>query len=365
MPPTSPQNLPSTNSASRLARPGTTDDASSTLIPRPKTRLAMASMSAATAIFAIFSIFSVLLMILGFVVASKVSEQFRIPARWLMILVGLSCLNEAINAIVWADNADLTPAGGAFCEVSIRIRMLACIGIPAAVFAATLKVYKYITLFRDGEPMAYERCILETSKADLWLCILPGPLYILVQSANALLGHRRFAILEGVGCVYIPATSTGSVLCTIGVVALFAFVALVFGLVTLSRWAGQREALRRDISRPGRAFLVRTVMLPIVLMPLVLGSLILTLFHARALNALFSSAPGPSFALAQSATGIAVLPRAVWAARDWCPSLRRVGALGASRRARDRPASIPPPRIRRPFARLYCVCFGETFPGGC
>ncbi|KAJ7072991.1 GPCR fungal pheromone mating factor, partial [Mycena amicta] len=123
-----------------------------------------------------------------------------VSARWLMAWIVLSCLNESLNMALWAETDEINGFSAGFCEVSTRIRMAACIGIPAAGFVISRKIYSYISAEVDNRPRAYESKILRNKAVDSLICGIFVAVYILLELIDSLQTQRRFAILEGVGC---------------------------------------------------------------------------------------------------------------------------------------------------------------------
>ncbi|KAJ7072994.1 GPCR fungal pheromone mating factor [Mycena amicta] len=233
------------------------------------------------------------------------SSQVFNPARWLVFWVALSCLNEAINAGHWADSASIEPVSAGFCEVSTRIRIAAFIGIPAALLATNQRIYWYLVTVGKRLPGAYEECLRRKSLVDTALCAVPVALYILGELVDSLRTHRRFAILEGVGCVralpYI-ASSIGGAFIPVFIITLFA---LFPGFKILQKGTARHEQLRKDIQSPHEhSFFIRLVILSLSVLLVVFVSLVFSVMAADSLDTLFVAHT--------VAPGIAQIPRDIW-----------------------------------------------------
>ncbi|KAJ7073026.1 pheromone A receptor-domain-containing protein [Mycena amicta] len=316
-----------------------------------------------SALFSFFAVIGVLLMVACFLVLDLCmpSTRFLHAARWLIAWIALSCFNEALALV-----SDTThPGTGVLvaCDVFIRIRMAVNIGVPAALLAITRRIYSSMLTdlaaagsgsFVQPETAAQIR---RSKLVDSLTCFLPVFPYILLQLATSLPTHRRFTILETVGCVQSPKHSYATYFLGFGPVAVVSCAAWVLALVTFGLGFARRGDLRKAIVSPSdRSMLTRLVLLSICILPLSFTSVVLSAVTTASLNARSQShtfIPGVAQLSLDDWAGNTTLVASVEFARGMQPALAMlVIVLLGNRRAMEAYVFFAGRLIRLDFAGL-------------
>nr|AYF56466.1 pheromone receptor [Coriolopsis trogii] len=119
-------------------------------------------------------------------------EAWNSATCYYMLWASLSCLNQFVNAVVWARDAiDHAPV---WCEISTRITIAASVGLPAASMCINQRLYNIARVQAVMITKAEKR---RAVMIDTLICVL-FPI-IVVALSYVVQGHR-YNILEELGC---------------------------------------------------------------------------------------------------------------------------------------------------------------------
>ncbi|KAF7311691.1 hypothetical protein MIND_00178900 [Mycena indigotica] len=290
----------------------------------------------ALAVFCAFAVIGLLLTLVCVFALDMPTRRFLLPARFLLCYISMSCLTELL-ATTTGGMAPPSPSRASFCDILIRIRMATTIGVPCALLAVTNRIYTSMLLgiwkgnggFLGAETASQIR---RGRIIDALICVVPIAPFILLQLATSIPTGRRFTILEGVGCVSSPSSSTETYIIAFGVVAALDVVTWAFAIAAVIIGFVRRHDLRKAIVSPtDRSVLPRMILLPIVILPFSFASVVLSAITTPSLAARsLTHTPVPGIALlsAEDWTGNTTLVHAIELAR-WAGAGGPVAAIMA------------------------------------
>ncbi|VDC04707.1 unnamed protein product [Peniophora sp. CBMAI 1063] len=145
-------------------------------------------------------------MLLCVLLTSFIRQSWNLGVVFLCFWLFFENLAGAINALIWADNADIKLY--VYCDIVSHLGMITSVVKPMATLIITRRLYTIVNLQSvtppDKAARAWDRAIEWTLGLVIPL-LVAGPLYYVVQG-------YRFQVLEGFGCQNAPDGSILAVL---------------------------------------------------------------------------------------------------------------------------------------------------------
>ncbi|KZV63986.1 STE3-domain-containing protein [Peniophora sp. CONT] len=161
------------------------------------------------------------IMLLLVLLTNFVRQSWNLGIAFLCFWLFLDTLIEGIDAVIWADNADIKLY--VFCDIASHLQIIVTVVEPMATLIISRRLYLIANL------ESVEVVDQAAKRRDLtmeWILglvipvVVAGPLYYVVQAA-------RFAVREGTGC---GALADGSIL-SILLVSSWTVIAPLFSLI--------------------------------------------------------------------------------------------------------------------------------------
>ncbi|KAJ7622377.1 pheromone A receptor-domain-containing protein [Roridomyces roridus] len=152
----------------------------------------------------------------------------------------LSCLNQFVNSVVWAD--DMINRAPVWCDISIRITLAASVGIPAASLCINRRLYQIASVKTVSVTVADKR---RAVLIDTLICVVFPLVYIALQ--YIVQGHR-FNIYEQIGCAPALYNSVPFYFITLMWPPLIGITSATYGILSLRAFTRRRAAFSQLLS---------------------------------------------------------------------------------------------------------------------
>ncbi|VDB95830.1 unnamed protein product [Peniophora sp. CBMAI 1063] len=153
-------------------------------------------MGAADPTYPLYPIALILSSVMLFLVltTSFIRQKWNLGITFLCFSLLLECSTEAVNAIVWSDNADLKLY--VYCDIVTHIQAAVSVVKPMATLIITRRLYLIANLQIVELPSRSKRrwdLVVEWTLGLIVPMLVAGPIYYANQGT-------RFGVLEGFGC---------------------------------------------------------------------------------------------------------------------------------------------------------------------
>ncbi|VDB87006.1 unnamed protein product [Peniophora sp. CBMAI 1063] len=140
-------------------------------------------------------------MLLLILMTSLIRQSWNLGVAFLCFWLFIANLTRGINAIIWADNADIKLY--VYCDIVTRLQLIAALVGPMSTLIITRRLYLIASLRTVEFPSASARrrdMFIEWTLGLVIPVLVAGPLFYTVQ-------YYRFRVQEGFGCT-VPADPT-------------------------------------------------------------------------------------------------------------------------------------------------------------
>ncbi|VDB87477.1 unnamed protein product [Peniophora sp. CBMAI 1063] len=223
---------------------------------------------------------SVLLLLLLF--TSLVRQRWNLGVAFLCFWLFLENLVQGVDAIVWADNADIKAY--VYCDIVTHLQMICTIVRPMASLIITRRLYLMSSSRVEilTQKLGYRDLAIEWFLGLGIPVIVAGPLYYVSQSA-------RFVVIESVGCINVMVGAALSLLLTAswGIIVPLVTITVYYPRVLRTFYLHYKDANRytRSESTVSRTSYLRILMLAsidiLLTLPTNIVSLALDLYFAH------------------------------------------------------------------------------------
>ncbi|VDC04647.1 unnamed protein product [Peniophora sp. CBMAI 1063] len=134
-------------------------------------------------------------MLLLILMTSLVRQSWNLGIAFLCFWLFIANFTDAVNAIIWAENADIKLY--VYCDIVTHLQIVASVVAPMSTLIITRRLYLIASLQTVELPGASAKrrnMVIEWTLGLLIPVLVAGPLYYTVQP-------YRFEVIEGFGCV--------------------------------------------------------------------------------------------------------------------------------------------------------------------